>query len=145
MTLNYFDLLCQVAMQKLVSEITSDFKHRFTQYVTQSFIPPKRCMSSKMSDRDLHLTYFSRSIYTICDPVIHTTIALVHHEWYQIAMGTLRGVCEREGPCSLLPPLAPCSLPLLPAPSNPPAPTVCVVFSPSEFSLCIDDIKCKYK
>ena len=45
-------------MQNLVSAITSDFMHRFTQYVTQSFISPKRWMSSKMSDLDLPLTYF---------------------------------------------------------------------------------------
>ena len=61
MTLTYLDLLFQVAMQKLVCAITSDFMHRFTQYVTQSFIPPKRWVSLKMSDLDLPLTYFSRS------------------------------------------------------------------------------------
>ena len=89
-------------MQNLVSAITSDFLHRFTHNLTWSCFPPSSWMSLKMNGLDLPwptFLGFHAPIYTIFDPVIHTTIALdeFEDEWpwptfdllFQIAMQNL--------------------------------------------------------
>ena len=49
------------SVTKLVSTITSDLMHRFMRCLTLWCIPPLPWMSSKRTDLDLPLTYFSRS------------------------------------------------------------------------------------
>ena len=81
-------------MQNLVSAIISDFLHRFTHNLTQSCFPPSTWMSLKVNDLDLPWPtflghnaktcydnfIFHAPIYTIFEPVIHTTIALNEFE-----------------------------------------------------------------